>query len=193
MPTLPTNPQTIGASGHVNDHNTIVSAISSMDSYMGFILLKSQAISAASSVSVNGVFTSTYESYLLEYFGSISVEENIRFRMRTTAGGDDTSANYYYQHLTASHTTVSGYRTSTDTKVDVMYCNSEKAYISLRLGGPNLATRTAFRSNGASAVASAYLRDTAGQVATTTQYDGISLIAGAGTLTGTLLIYGLRK
>jgi len=41
MPTLPTNPHYIGDSGHVNDHNTIVSALQDIYAFRGVYQVKS--------------------------------------------------------------------------------------------------------------------------------------------------------
>lgn len=48
MPTLPTNPQSIGASGHVNDHNLIVTALSQAAYISGGVLTNASGTTTSS-------------------------------------------------------------------------------------------------------------------------------------------------
>ena len=62
------------------------------------------AFSAVADVTADGVFTSAYTNYriLLRYFCSTTGDVDMRFRVATV----DTSANYNYQRITASSTTI---------------------------------------------------------------------------------------
>ena len=57
--------------------------------------------SAATTISVNGVFTATYDNYRMVWESSLAAsEDSLQIRMRL-AGTDNSSANYTFQYLFA--------------------------------------------------------------------------------------------
>ena len=150
---------------------------------------------AATSVSVNGCFSSTYDNYLIVMRGIGSVaSENYRGRLRLS-GTDASGSNYVFQLLAANGATVSGARPAAQTYAEFSYTGAT----TLRDGchvyvyGAALAQPTAFRSVTMSALNDAAIADYACTHSLSTAYDGITLFPSSGNITGSLTIYGLSQ
>ena len=152
----------------------------------------SVSFSAVSSLSLNGVFTSAYDNYMvaIRHQGTVTTDE-LQFRLRLS-GTDATGANYVYQQLAAFSTTVQGLRVSSNT-----WARLGNAVSALRSGdmtyifGPNLAQPTAMRAQQASAYDNASVIDHASTHSLSTAYDGFTIFPQSGTITGLVSVYGL--
>lgn len=163
----------------------------------GLVCVKAEtAFSAASSVTADNVFTSTYTNYVVQIRLSTSTTNLTYFKLR--ASGTSASTNYDVQTLTANDTGVSGARLTAQTSAIFGYYTnsaSEKYGTTLHLMGPQLAEPTAFHSEasgtvGSNAALSYYV---GGNHRTATAYDGIELLVATGNMTGTYAIYGYSK
>ena len=151
---------------------------------------------AATSVSVNGVFDSTYDNYLIvlrAVWGGASGGASTFVKVR--ASGTDASSGYASQYLRANSTTVSGERFTSQTSVNIgglgatLY-NGKHLY----LYGPNLAQPTAMRSVLVKSENSAEIRDVAATHSTSSAYDGFTYSTNSATgFTGALTIYGFSQ
>ena len=157
------------------------------------------SFSAATSVSVNGCFTATYDNYaLVADFTAASANNAISLRLRV--GGVDATTNYAGVRLYTLNTTVGAdidptgtdewYVTATNstrpTSDTHLYCN-----------GPAKAAITTYTAHsfgsGGSGGGSLYQFLLAGNHTTTTAYDGFTIFTDTGTFAGTLRVYGLRN
>ena len=153
----------------------------------------SVTFSACATLSLNGVFSSTYDNYIIDIRGTTSDNAGgVSARLRS--GSTDASGlNYVRQRLDANNTTVGGGRdTASFTRLIVLddgLASGGVAYIY----GPTLAQPTAFRAVTASAYNDAYIRDWASTHSLSTSYDGITLANefGAQTISGLVKVYGL--
>ena len=148
---------------------------------------------AATSVSVNGCFSSTYDNYLIVIRNVGTADTGIRYRMRLS-GTDASGTDYAMQFLTASSTTVSGSRTTSQAQGFVAETsngnyNGHHAYFY----GPALAQPTALRSVSVVGLSGATIGDRAGTHSLSTAYDGFTLSVSSGNITGALTIYGLSQ
>lgn len=151
--------------------------------------------SGASSVSLNGVFSSAYDSYLIHLnfrHTNTPSGDNARIRFRAS-GTDATSSNYSYQELYVSGTTVilNGYGTSNSGFL--FYNNSSTTHsgFSLFVGGPFLAQQTAYRSLGSAWMSQGIIQDTAVVHGISSSYDGFTIFQAFGSaLTGNVTVYG---
>lgn len=147
--------------------------------------------------SVSLCFNSTYDNYRLEVSFSVP-PQNLFFRMRT--GSDDMGAVYqygrYYMRLDgASSGVVSAVA---DTKMIAAAFNTGFATgASYDIFSPNLARYTTISSQPfneyGSALTNSFVGWSAGSVATTTQYTGITIYPNTGSFTGEYRIYGYRQ
>ena len=153
------------------------------------------SFTAATSVSVNGCFSSTYDNYLVVMKTDASVSSvSIQFRLRLS-GTDAATSTYIGQNLRASSTTVTGYRDpsalsyTSIAAVSSTITNGLHTYIY----GPALAQPTALRTVSVSGLSSATIDDNANTHSVSTAYDGFTFYPQTGSLTGSLPIYGLSQ
>lgn len=147
------------------------------------------------SVSLNGVFTSTYENYLImvtEVVANSALALNFRLR---SAGTDATGTNYTFQQLTANDTSVTGGRTGSQTsaQINTARTDSHGCDTTLNIFRPQLATETNYSSQvGFDGGNSGIVKMLVGNHSLTTAYDGITFLI-AGTMTGAIRVYGYRN
>jgi hypothetical protein len=148
------------------------------------------AFSAVNNVSLNGVFSATYDNYglLLTVTGSTSSSVNLRMR----ASGSDAATNYNWQVINANSTTVSGAAVTSQTSYAISDTGTGKTTADLLLFDPFKAeaTNVHLRAN-ARTINTLYMN--IGQHTTATSYDGFTLIAASGTITGTVRVYGYKN
>jgi len=164
----------------------------------GMVLLSSVAFSAVASQSVNDVFSATYNNYLI-LFNNLTMSSDgwMNMRMRVS-GADETGANYRYQELSASSSTVAGARATGQTAwANINYAQT---------GNQNPNTLTIFNpfATSPTSIVSSQAPVSNGNIEvfaksfglnTTTSYTGFSFYpASAGpTLTGSVSVYGYNK
>ena len=163
----------------------------------GATLVKAQAVSGAAT-NVDNAFSATYLNYLLvaEFAGSTTATITMRLR---ASGSDDSTSNYF---LGAEGRTNDGSDTTWAndgaTSWTIGYTSTAVAARrnrqSFTVYAPQAATRTGISGTGTTA------RTTnigiggffaGGEFAATTAFDGFSIIASAGTISGTVRVYGL--
>jgi hypothetical protein len=165
----------------------------------GLTLITNSSFSAVSSHSINSCFTSTYTNYkIIVNLTSVSTSMDVNFKLR--AAGTDTSANYNSLRLYGA----SGGGAAADlnnngtddffkwfmdgTDVQNVFCTFE-AY------SPQKATKTSLngmmssRSGGGEYYITPYWSMHTG----TTQFDGFTMLASAGTMTGSIKVYGFGE
>lgn len=152
--------------------------------------------SAASSISVSGCFSASYDHYLVmrNLLGS-AAGNNLTVRLRS-GSTDETGANYRMQEVYASSTTITGGRSTAQTSWLSAFGTTETTSIGfaqLWISNPFAAVRTTAWSNfgytyttGPTIDSQVLAHDLA------TSYDGLTVLPSAGTLTGSIFIYGLK-
>jgi len=157
----------------------------------GMVLLSSVAFSAVSSQSVNTVFNSTYDNYLVTCFFESTATDTINFRLRLS-GTDNSTSNYNYQELRAEGVNVVGARvTGASTyKLGVME-NNNRNYFNLWLSNVAKAQNTIIVDEFVRGEPSLYFEKGAHLVATA--FDGFTLLPASGNITGSVSVYGINK
>jgi hypothetical protein len=153
----------------------------------------SVTFTGVTALSLNGVFSSTYDNYVIDVRGNASTAANIEFRLR--AGGTDntTSNSYVFQHIEANATSVAGARTTSNLSRIGPFNAIAACGIAIYVYGPALAQPTAHRSITANDAISARIYDIAGTHNQSVAYDGFTLFPGSGNMTGLIKVYGLVK
>jgi hypothetical protein len=149
--------------------------------------------STATSVSVNGCFSSVYTNYMvvMDYDAS-SASANLHIRLRVSGTDNSTASSYVIQKLTMNNTTVAGTRTtSTQWETIGTFANVATNAFRMNVYRPFLADTTSFDSHSSDSFSSAYTIIGNGTHNQNTSYDGFTFIASAGTLTGSIYVYGL--
>jgi len=157
----------------------------------GMVLLNTTSFSGVTSASAPAnTFSSTYTDYFIKCNLTLSNSTELFFRMRA-AGTDATGSNYTYQYIygvgvalaAATGTLTNGY-------LGVISA-SGRMVTETTIFNPNLAVNTFTNSKNTSsalAVATSGVNHTLA-----TAYDSITILPGAGTITGDMAIYGLAK
>lgn len=170
--------------------NGVISGIDWAGTGGGLAHITTSSFSAAASVSVNGCFTSTYENYrIVCYMTGSTTAIDINMRLRASSA-DATGANYTWQGLIAISGTVTGTGTAGDTGMLVTRnLNTSPAPLLMEIQRPQIAAPTtgiweSWRAGDTYRTAHGFSHSLS------TAYDGFSLIASTGTITGTVRVYG---
>ena len=154
--------------------------------------------SGASSVSVNGVFTSTYDNYrVLITISSFSNDTDFWVKLR--ASGTDSSTNYNWANnmKDTSNADVSAVGTAGTNGIFLSRSDAgtSNAYaFEFTLSGVFAATPTTFIGNTVGRSSAGVLQGgtIAGNHTTSTSYDGLTILTSAGTVTGNISVYGYK-
>ena len=144
-------------------------------------------------LSLNGVFTSTYNQYRILVEMSSASNATITGRLRL-AGTDNSAANsYIVQELNAASTSVTGVRTTSTQWSIWFYCYANtRNNVSIDMFSPAIAKETTFNAYNFYTTSQAGIALTAGVHNVTTAFDGVSFISTQ-AITGTLSVYGYKK
>ena len=159
----------------------------------GMVLLNTTSFSGVTSISVNDVFSTTYENYLIKGNNIQASSGNITMRMRVS-GADNSSSNYNREYVIANGASVSANADNATTSWTVGNAGSSQGCaFEIQLNSPFTTTNT----NGlgtwslANATAPYWLGQSYGMTVTTS-YTGFTLI-NANNMTGSVSVYGFNK
>lgn len=147
--------------------------------------------SACTSLSLNGVFTSGYDNYMVVLRGTSSLAAGINVRWRVNGTDNSTASSYTSQNIQATGTTVNAARSSGDSGNFAVMNATQRCGFTTHIFGPNLAQPTAWRTVTANDSSSARIEDYTVTHNQSTSYDGFTLICGNGNMTGLVSVYGL--
>ena len=155
----------------------------------------SVTFSTCATLSLNGVFTSTYDNYMIvcRYVASSVTSGDMRLRY---AGTDSTATtDYNYQQLFALGTSIQAARSTSSGiwEVGSSYAAQRSGYI-VNLYGPYLSQPTAYRTCAVGDNTNANTSDMAGTHELSSSYDGFTLsLNPTVTMTGLVAVYGMRN
>lgn len=153
------------------------------------------SFTASTSISLNGIFTSTYDHYKVEIYTTASSTAVLRVVLRS-AGTDSTAANYDYTLLYANSATPGSATVAANAYWTLnASISSTMMKHNLELTNPFLASpTTAFGRSVAYASAVAPLVGSfGGGHRLSTSYDGLTFTTSTGSLTGTIRVYGYNN
>jgi hypothetical protein len=160
----------------------------------GLTLINTTSFSAVASQSLpNSTFTTDYNNYLILLSGLISSVESIQIRLRASGSDNSTVNSYVIQRLNVSSTSVfSDRETNTLWSIggwDSTLVNSLEIYLT----NPFPATPTGINFRNIRSTSGAFAQFGAGTHNQTVSYDSATLFPAAGTITGTVSVYGYNK
>ena len=163
----------------------------------GLTHINTTTFSAVSSVSINNIFTSAYENYRVigNLVGTVDYTATMRVR---ASGTDNTANNYSFGVIFANTTGGTGNASSGVSLVSSWtqnYGGVSRSHFSTDFYSPALTSPTGYftTSNNNSTGTVGFPGFFGGSTSVTTQYDGFSIISSAGTITGTLRVYGYKN
>ena len=150
--------------------------------------------SAVTSLSLNGVFTSDYDNYMVVMGGtSITSPASIYWRLRASNSDNSTSSSYTFQDLQAYSTTVAASR-GTDSQGLLFPANNEhRSASTLYVFGPKLAQATAWRTVSVNDGSGSRLFDAAGTHNQSTSYDGFTLIPYLQSMSALVTVFAFNN
>jgi hypothetical protein len=155
--------------------------------------------SAVSGVSLNNVFTSTYRHYRISLqLTAATADADIRIRMRFN--GSDTSSNYYfggaYGIFTGSNSVWAGNNVDRWAlgSIDTSNANIAQSY-TMDIFSPqiNRSTNISLQGWGQETGGNTYWISFSGVQNDSTQFDGFSVLATAGAVSGIVSVYGYNN
>jgi hypothetical protein len=156
-------------------------------------------LTAASTISLNGVFTSTYSRYVIQYdFPTTSA--NLIFTARLRASNSDNSSAVYDRQSMSSRGADATNPTSFNSLAQTSWTFGAVSTSSLHFGSlelvrpatatPTMASGQSFATlNPATAATTTSITQFGGLHRTAAAYDGITFITSAGNATGTIKVY----
>jgi hypothetical protein len=159
----------------------------------GLDLISTTSFSAVSSHSINDVFSTTYDNYLILIKGDASAASaDLTFRLRV-GGADASGASDYYRpalYNAQNSSTVANIGGPATSSGYLGFSSSDEWATFTTFFNPFLAkpTFSTFQNYGAN-----YQLWGGSRHGLSTSYTGITLIVGTGTITGEVSIYGYRK
>jgi hypothetical protein len=153
------------------------------------------AFSGVTSVSLNGVFTSTYQNYFIVANVQNSAAQDVLFRLRV-AGTDNSTNNYRTAYAyTSSATAWTVGQANPGTFGYALYAGNFPTLSNMNLGNPQSASETSgvFQASSSSGAPTVGLSFNSFRKDDSNQYDGITFYLASGNMTGTIRVYGYRN
>lgn len=160
----------------------------------GLVHIEQQSLSGVTAISSNDVFSATYDNYRIIYnINAVSGSPTFTIRFRTS-GSDNSTNNYYVQHLQSNSTTTASARPSypgTSASLGTSTTTSQRLII-LEISNP---FSTSFKTHALGQnVWTGNLDLVSIQFDTAaTSFDGISLICSTGTMDVVSKIFGYKE
>lgn len=147
------------------------------------------SFSGCSSVSLNDVFSATYDNYkVLLTISGANVTGTMRFRV---SGADNSTANYNLQTLRVTGTTIDGGRSTGQTSfTNIGGVATVEMPVEMTITYPFATAKTGISVYASNSDDLSRITGMGGYFDATTSFTGFSLIPSSGTITGTVRIYG---
>jgi len=154
-------------------------------------------LTTTGSISLEGIFSSTYDNYLLVIGSLEGTGGSLVCRLRSSSS-DAAGSDYTWQRLDAESTTVAGSRSTGQTSTRIGNASAASTYSGnhVYIYGPNLAQPTAFRNVSALDDNGARILDYASTHSLSTAYTALTLFGTAATApgtAGTIQVFGLSQ
>jgi hypothetical protein len=163
----------------------------------GLVLINSTSFSAQSSVSLNNIFSSTYDNYRFVFTTTSNSATGYLFMRLRSAGSDLTASSYNSSVVQAAYGTTAlgndngGTNQSTWNRFGYYDGTTDTLTIS---GDILLPFATAYTSFNNSRARQGYGSEfSTGIYRATTSVDGITIYPSGGNITGSIQVYGYRK
>ncbi len=190
----------VGTNGQVLTANSTAATGLAWASASGLQVVSTTTFTTVASQALTPVFTSAYNNYkIVINITAISANCDLDFKMRS--GATDTSAAYYYALQGLTDTNVANNMTNANVTTGFRFGqgtlgNGDFTGMEFNLYNPYVSgVRTIYTITGhtLNQSASRFGFSGGGMIDNTGQFDGINLIASAGTMTGKVTVYGFNS
>lgn len=153
--------------------------------------------SAVTVVSLNGVFTSAFDHYVMSMWFSSNTNNAMIYARLRASGSDATGTNVTVQRVSITATSVNPLeRVTSQTYLYIgRQANPEYNGLQLHLYRPAIATPTVARGTCVSGVSGGVIEDNVNHHSLSTAYDGISILTDnvSRELTGNVHVFGYEE
>ena len=150
--------------------------------------------SGASSVSLNGVFTSACLNYKMVCQYTVSTGQDTRIRLRASGSDNSTASSYVVQSNISTNGTVSGDDVANSSAaINFNAATTLINVLSQEFFNPQIAGATAILGSAMNNVNGGYFTVSGCTHNQTVSYDGFTLFGSSGTMTGTVSVYGYNQ
>lgn len=162
----------------------------------GLVLLNTTSFSGVTSISLNNVFSATYDNYKVYLnITSFTASPSITIRMRAS-GTDNSSSNYGYSgvRINKATGTLEGINSGASTTSFALLgtgTGGTSIFASLEFLQPFATAKTSYSVNAFPEGGYGYQGN--GRMTVTTSYDGVSFISDDNNIAGNINVYGLAK
>jgi len=161
----------------------------------GLTLITRQTFSAAGTINVNDVFSSTYDNYRIVVRNSAGTTSGMSMRLRVS-GADNSTSNYYstvFESVSGTSTIFPRFKTNATSFLDGdIDFKSDGTYI-FDITAPNLTQETSFMGLWSCTATGWRSGNINGLFNATTSFTGFSIYGASGTSTGVVTVYGYQK
>lgn len=154
----------------------------------------SVTFSSCASLSLNGVFSATYDNYMITVRARAASITSINMRLRVGGTDNSTASSYVRQRVEAYGNTITADRNTDTSWGSVAYSDSvQRSGFSLFVFGPNLAQPTAVRSVNVYDYQNVSFLDISGTHNQSTAYDGVTIFTSVSSISGLLTVFGFNQ
>jgi len=154
----------------------------------------SVVFSGVSPLSLNGVFTSDYDNYMVAMRYSTSANNGeLFFRVRSSGTDNSTASSYTQQLIAAANDGIFGSRVAENYGRVGYLGNEQRLGMNIYIFGPYLAQPTAWRSVTVHDLGGGAIFEYANTHNQSTSYDGFSLICQSGNFSGLMTVFGFNQ
>lgn len=153
------------------------------------------SFTSCATLSLNGVFTASYENYMITMGCNPNGVQNSIIYVRLRASGTDNTSGYNHEELYAVTNTLTANRVTGGTSA-AFFGSSVAARTGSTgfLFGPNLSRATVMRSLGTyGTLSNTNILDYGVTHSTVASYDGITFLPQSGTLSGLATVFGFNQ
>ena len=159
----------------------------------GLVHINTTSFNAASSVSLNNIFSSAYDDYSIQLRTTATAAGIVGCRLRID-NVDSVSANYVYQRTFSAGSAVSAARATSATFAPLTVGRSSGVSVGIgTIVGPFIVTETNFLVLGIEPNGGIETIYSASKHSLLTSYTGLTIFPESGTITGTVRVYGYRN
>lgn len=156
----------------------------------------SVTFASVTSLSLNGVFSSDYNNYMVVFRWRNGLGENdINMRLRSSGSDNTTAFSYTKQNITGDGGSIYGRRDINLDRWDrlTLVGNDRNSGSITYFYSPYKSQHTAVRMVNVDGYQGAFLDDGCGTHNQTSSYDGFTFYVTSGSLTGRVAVYGMRN
>jgi hypothetical protein len=146
--------------------------------------------SGTESISLNGVFSSTYENYRITFYSGSASSVVVNMRLRVS-GSDATGSNYAWAIYKNAYTTSGSADGATGTAFVLGFTGVAATNFSYDIFQPFSTIRTQYL--GSHVTSADVWTGSGGSHTLANSYDGFTLFPPSGTFSGTVRVYGYNQ